>query len=172
MKNISTKQIVIIGTIFMIVSGSVLHFIYQLSGNNQIVALFSAVNESVWEHGKLFLLPIAIVLFFEFLKTKNLPKILWVAVSQLTIMLGFTFTFFYTYTGALGIENLFIDILTFIVAVIIGQIFAYKQLISKKIPPINQYASSIILIVIILAFAIITFYPPNLPIFIAHSIID
>lgn len=89
MKNISLKQITVIGTIFMIISGSMLHFIYQLSGSNQIVALFSAVNESVWEHGKLFLLPLIIVLSFEYLKIKNLEKILWIALSQLVIMLSF-----------------------------------------------------------------------------------
>ena len=172
MKTISLKQVTIIGTIFMIVSGSMLHFIYQLSGSNQIVALFSAVNESVWEHGKLFLLPLIIVLSFEYLKIKNLEKILWIALSQLVIMLSFTIVFFYTYTGAFGIENLFIDILTFVVAVIIGQTLAYKQLVSKKKPPLNKYASSIILIAILLAFAVITYFPPNLPIFTPHSMMD
>lgn len=79
---------------------------------------------------------------------------------------------FYTYTGAFGIENLFIDILTFVVAVIIGQTFAYMQLISKKKPPLNEYASSIMLIAILLAFAVITYFPPNLPIFTPHSMMD
>lgn len=121
MKNISIKQISLFGAIFMVIAGSMLHFIYQFSGNNQIVALIAPINESVWEHGKLFLLPMLIVAIVEYLKIRDISKILYVSLTQLLIMLGFIFVFFYTYTGALGIDNLFIDILSFITAVIIGQ---------------------------------------------------
>lgn len=172
MKNISVKQISIFGAVFMIILGSLLHFLYQFSSNNQIVALFSPVNESVWEHGKLFLLPLLVVAIVEYLKIRDLSKILYVNLTQLLIMLSFVFAFFYGYTGALGIENLFIDISSFVVAVIIGEFYSYRQLSSKKRPPLNKYVSSIALISIILAFTVFTYYPPDLPIFTSQNILN
>lgn len=34
-----------------------LHFLYELSGCNKVVAIFAAVNESSWEHIKICLTP-------------------------------------------------------------------------------------------------------------------
>ena len=44
--------------LFISVVGTILHFTYKLSKNNIVVGIFSAVNESVWEHIKLLLTPI------------------------------------------------------------------------------------------------------------------
>jgi len=41
------------GAVFIILLGSMLHFTFELSGENPVVGVFSAVNESVWEHLKL-----------------------------------------------------------------------------------------------------------------------
>lgn len=51
------KEIISAFLVFSIV-GTILHFTYNLSGKNIIVGIFSAVNESVWEHIKLLLTPI------------------------------------------------------------------------------------------------------------------
>lgn len=37
--------------------GALLHFLYELSGCNKVVAIFAAVNESTWEHIKICLTP-------------------------------------------------------------------------------------------------------------------
>lgn len=50
-------NIFIIGFIFISILGSILHFTYELSGHNKYVSLFSAVNESTWEHIKIALTP-------------------------------------------------------------------------------------------------------------------
>lgn len=39
--------------IFISVLGVLLHFTYEWSGDTAVVGLFSAVNESTWEHLKL-----------------------------------------------------------------------------------------------------------------------
>lgn len=39
--------------------GSVLHFAHQLLGQNPVAGLFFPVNESVWEHCKMVLLPVS-----------------------------------------------------------------------------------------------------------------
>ena len=43
--------------IFISVLGVLLHFTYEWSGDNAVVGLFSAVNESTWEHLKLLFFP-------------------------------------------------------------------------------------------------------------------
>jgi hypothetical protein len=42
----------LVGIVFIIIIGSLLHFTFELSGH-QAIGVFSAVNESVWEHLKL-----------------------------------------------------------------------------------------------------------------------
>lgn len=45
--------------IFISILGVLLHFTYEWSGDNPAVGLFSAVNESTWEHLKLIFFPYA-----------------------------------------------------------------------------------------------------------------
>ena len=52
---IKTWQIITV--IVCIILGILLHFTYELSGENMIVGLFSAVNESTWEHIKICMTP-------------------------------------------------------------------------------------------------------------------
>ena len=44
---------------FIVISivGTLLHFLYEMSGHNKIAAIFAAVNESTWEHIKIALTP-------------------------------------------------------------------------------------------------------------------
>ena len=47
----------IFSIVLAFVLGTLLHFTYKLSGENKIVAVFSSINESVWEHLKLLYFP-------------------------------------------------------------------------------------------------------------------
>ena len=41
------------GIVFIVIIGSMLHFTFELFGHQSVVGVFSAVNESMWEHLKL-----------------------------------------------------------------------------------------------------------------------
>lgn len=56
--------------IWIIAAGSLLHFVYDLTGENPFVGVFVPVNESVWEHLKLLLLP---VFLFSWWNTGSFP---------------------------------------------------------------------------------------------------
>ena len=74
---LSRKRVIgykIVGTIFIVILGSALHFTYELSGKLAIVAAFLAVNESVWEHLKLAFWPSLIWLLLEYLPVKKLTN--------------------------------------------------------------------------------------------------
>ena len=47
----------VFGAIFVSCAAVILHFLYEWSGKEFWVTLFSAVNESVWEHLKIFSIP-------------------------------------------------------------------------------------------------------------------
>jgi hypothetical protein len=150
----------------IILLGSGLHFTFEWSGNQAIVGLFSAVNESVWEHLKLAFWPTLLLLIFQypylFKNTRNffLAKTLGICTMILTIPI-----IFYGYTAFSGESIFIIDILSFIFAVIFGQLVSYKLLIYKKLSEKYNLISIIALIVLGIAFMVFTFYPPQLPLF-------
>ena len=45
------------GFLFVAAAGTALHFVYDFSGGRALAAAFSAVNESTWEHMKIFFFP-------------------------------------------------------------------------------------------------------------------
>ena len=154
----------IISTIFIIISGILLHFTFEWSNNNPLVATFSPVNESVWEHLKLLFFPMLIttiiVYFYEGKKISNYvcAKVLGIILSIL-----FTIAFFYTYTGIIGTNYAIIDISSFFIAVVLGQYISYKKMQSTFY--CNNKIAIIILLVLYLCFLIFTFFPPHIALF-------
>ena len=53
------------GFLLVAVTGTVLHFLYDLTGRSILASLVSAVNESVWEHMKLIFYPIWLFSLFR-----------------------------------------------------------------------------------------------------------
>ena len=166
---LSSKKVLIyevVGTLFIIFLGSAFHFTYELSGRLAIVGAFSAVNESVWEHLKLAFWPSLIWLLIEYLLIRKLTNNFLISKTLgACTMIALIPIVFYSYTSITGGSIFAIDIATFIVAVIIGQIVSYT--IFKK----NQFARNIdrfaliILVILGIAFVVFTFYPPHLPVF-------
>ena len=62
------KQYTIIGIIFVLLTGTLAHFLYDWTGNNHIVGLFTPINESIWEHMKLLFFPMLIYALIMILK--------------------------------------------------------------------------------------------------------
>jgi len=156
----------IIGTITIILLGNVLHFTYASSGNNPLVAAFSAVNESIWEHLKLAFWPSLLwmlIVMGPLRKTTN--NYFFAKTAGSYVMVAFIPLVFYSYTSFTGESIFAIDIASFIVAVIIGQIFSYKLLSYKALPEITETASIVAVILLATIFALFTFSPPQLPLF-------
>ena len=62
----------IIGAVFTIITGTLLHFVYEWSGESLFVGIFSPINESVWEHLKLLFFPMSVwILIGYFIFGKN-----------------------------------------------------------------------------------------------------
>ena len=71
-KNIKYRQIG--GFIFASALGTLLHYLYEWTGESVLVAPFSGVNESTWEHMKLLYFPLfvfAVVQSFHYKEYEN-----------------------------------------------------------------------------------------------------
>lgn len=154
----------IFSIIFTIALGTILHFTYDLSGQNKIVALFSAVNESTWEHLKLLFFPMLIttiigIIYFG----KNVPNFLCSKTIGILVAICFTIVFFYTYTGVLGKNIAVIDISSFFIATILGEVVAYLLIINKF--RCNNILSIAIIIALCIFFIVFTFNTPQIGLF-------
>jgi hypothetical protein len=164
--NRSTFFYELVGMIFIIILGSVLHFTFEWSGNQPLVGLFSAINESVWEHLKLAFWPALLFALIEYPILKevvnNFAFAKTIGVYLMVIMIP---VIFYSYTAVTGKSIFVIDISSFIVAVIVGQLSSYKLLKYRKLAGNFNKVSLIALVLLGLTFVLFTFYPPQLPIF-------
>ncbi len=160
------KQYTIKGIIFVIITGTISHFIYEWSGNNFYLGFLFPVSESVWEHMKLCFFPMLFYSYYMNLKLKDdypcVTSALLFGVLLSTFLIP---VLFYTYSGILGRNSTVLDIATFIVSVIVSFIAVYKLSLSCKL---ESYTSLLKLFTFITAicFFLFTYHPPNMGIFI------
>lgn len=154
----------IINIIFIIIIGSLFHFTYKLSNENFLVAVFSATNESVWEHLKLIYFPMLLTIIIEFIYIgKEAFNYLCSKTIGILVAMLFIIVFFYTYTGVIGKNIAIIDIASFCIAVILGEYISYilirnKFNCNKKIP-------ILVLLILLCCFIVFTFNTPKIGIF-------
>ena len=90
----------IFSVIFTFAIGTLLHFTYKLSGENNLVAIFSTVNESTWEHLKLLFFPMLLTIIIGYFYIgKDVPNFLCSKTIGILVSMAFTIIFFYTYTS-------------------------------------------------------------------------
>ena len=120
---------ILLGIPVLIIVGSLMHFVYEWSGNSIIVGIFAPINESVWEHLKMAFWPMLIwwLLGYFLLSINNkISAEEWFvscAIAEIICLLVIV-SFYYTYTGALGIESLILDIFSLFLGVAVGQCLA------------------------------------------------
>lgn len=154
----------ILSAVFTIILGTILHFTYQWSNQNAFVGIFSAVNESTWEHLKLLFFPMLITIIIGYFYIgKDIPNFLCAKTIGIIVAISFTITFFYTYTGILGTNFAVLNILIFIFSAILGEYAAYRFMISNF--SCNHIIAIITLIILFLCFVIFTFFTPKIGLF-------
>lgn len=156
-------KFIIFSTLFEIVLGTLLHFTYNWSNNNLLVGAFSAVNESTWEHLKLAFFPMLISTLIGLKYFKNEPKFLCARVIAILVSITFITIFFYTYNGAIGLSSALTNILSFIFAIVLGELFFYITLEHNFY--CNETIAKFILVALILMFVLFTYCPPTIPLF-------
>ena len=144
-------------------AGAGLHFVYELCPL-PIVGLFAPVNESVWEHLKLFFWPF---LAAAFVLTRGQADgqrawsgfLLAELLMPLLCMGGF-----YTLTAGFGVEALWVDLALYTVTMAAGFRLAYRRMLDGT----AAWSAGVLVIVVGLygaALILFTMAPPLLPVF-------
>lgn len=161
-----------VGCILSILLGIFFHFIYDLSGNSFLIGLFFPVNESIWEHLKLVLVPItmlAIIYSFIYTKQKYMLNNFWyytsisIIISMLLIPISH-----YTLKAIFKTVPDFVNIIIYIISIIVSFYYLYRKVTYEYINPSsnNKNPTGILTITILyLLFIIFTIYPPKLELF-------
>lgn len=165
MKN-ELKIYQIAGILFTVILGTLLHFVYEWSGNRPIAALVSPINESVWEHLKLLLIPMLLFSVVEyFLLGKKYPNLVMANTVGLIIGLVTIVVLYYTYSGIIGTNFLILDILIFIFSTILAFYLGYRFTVNQKFSTFMPETGLAILFLIFAIFILFTFSPPIINLF-------
>ena len=154
------------GFIFTAVLGTLLHFLFDWTGGNAVVALFSAVNESIWEHLKLLLYPMIAVAVIEYFFWGRDRESFW-CIKLIGVLTGLILipVVYYTYTGALGVKADWFNVTIFFLAAAVAYWVETKLFQSDFLCPISDGRSVALIALIAVAFTVFTFLPPHIPFF-------
>lgn len=156
----------VLGFIFTGIAGVILHFLFDWANQSIIVAPFSAVNESVWEHMKLLFFPMIV---FAIIQNRYIGcsfKNFW-CVKLTGIVLGVVLIpiLYYTINKIFYSAPDFVNIAIFYVASAVSYITETRLLKKDVINCVSNKTAIGILALISLMFVVFTFTPPKIPLF-------
>ena len=162
------------GFFFIGLIGAALHFTFELSNfSNMVVAFFSAVNESTWEHLKMVFWPGLIFTLIEYSYIRDRVNNFLVAKSVSLFVMPLIITLgWYAYTPFTQKSIFRLDLLLFYIAVFAGQIISYKLLTRESLSEKANVISGVGLGVMLFAFSTFTFYPPEIFLFENFDLLD
>lgn len=145
--------------------GSMLHFVYEWSGNWLPVAIFGAVNESTWEHLKMAFWPMVLWLLIEaaLIKKKHvdvrnfmIAKALGIYITPVTTSL-----LFYTYIALGQSMNLASGIGLFAMGLLAGFMASAAIMSAPRWSKPANIIGVVLLGVATCCFSTMTYFPPQ-----------
>ena len=145
-------------------AGSLLHFLYDWSGENRIVARIAAVNESYWEHIKIAVWPLFFFYALTFVAGGHrivgfVPAatiaLYSVPVTMITIVFG--------YKRVIGRNILWLDILVFLATIVVSLLVFVLLTAELAASGVTIGISAAFLAVLLFAFAVYSVAPPAEP---------
>ena len=159
------RRYTVIGILFVMLTGTLAHFLYDWSGKHGVVGLFSPVNESVWEHMKLLFFPMLLYSLFLIGRLKGdfpcLPSSLWAGLLAGTLAIPLLY---YGYTCILGRDVFLLDLGIFLLSVLIAFRIACRLALSCKGKPYGILLGCFVCI-LLACFLWFTYHPPKAGLF-------
>ena len=146
-------------------SGTLLHFLYDWFDKSLVVAPFSSVNESTWEHMKLLFWPMFIYAILQSFFFKNRDDFWCVKLRGILLGIITIPVIYYTYNGAIRKSPDWLNISIFFVSVALVYLYENKLFKKETLYCKSQTIAFLILCIIALFFIIFTFTPPEIGIF-------
>ena len=155
----------IAGFVFTSILGTFLHFLFDLTGGSAVAAVFSAVNESIFEHMKLIYYPMLLFALVEYrVFGKEIENFWCIKLVGILLALVLIPSIYYLYTGALGVSADWFNITIFFIAAAVS----YRLEVTlwrRGTCFISQCVAFGFVILTGIAFTIATFFPPHIPLF-------
>lgn len=160
----------IIGVFITFILAGGWHFLYSHGFKSGITAAIAPVNESPWEHAKLFFVPAIIwyaVLYF--IVGKKFPNFIFSHAIVLPVMPAIMLLF-YGYQLVLP-DSLVIDIIISFIVLALGQLIAYSLTILKcRLSGAGYSMAALAIVLAMLAlFIFFTYNPPHCDLFFDRS---
>ena len=154
-----------IGAFFVLITGTLSHFLYGWTGKNAFIGFFTPVNESVWEHMKLLFFPMLLFALAMGWKWKGEFPCIASALS-FGILAGTVFipAFFYGYTAILGKDIFFSALAGFFLSIAVAFWAAYRLTLSCRLQKHTLLLCGAVG-VLFLCFLVFTYHPPEFAIF-------
>lgn len=160
------KKLEIAGGGVVFALASLLHFLYELTGKSIIGALFGAVNESVWEHLKIFAIAYLVWAVVELLWAKPpLRQFVWAKALGLYAMCIGIAVFYFLYTAVFGRSFLVLDLISGLGFAVLAHFISYKITLSSSNRGQYFYTGVMLIFLGIIMILCFTYYPPNSELF-------
>ena len=146
-------------------AGTLLHFLYDWTGGSALIAPFSGVNESTWEHMKLLFWPMFIFSLIQSFFFSDRENFWCVKLKGILLGLSLIPIIFYTYNGVIGTSPDWINIAIFFISAAVAYIYETRQF-NNAPPQCKSPKFAITMLCVIAAlFVVFTFATPEIDIF-------
>lgn len=154
-----------ISIIIISLVGTLSHFLYDISDHNKIVGLFTAVNESTWEHIKIAITPTLLWSLIDGYKYGIYPNYFPAKLCSLLVITIVIPLIFYSYKAILKKDITIINISSFYIAIILSQ-YSFRYVIElNDFEFIYRYFSCVGLFIFFGCYLLLTLLPLKTPIF-------
>ena len=145
--------------------GTILHFLYDWAGGSILVAPFSGVNESTWEHMKLLFWPLFLFSLVQQLFFRD-QKNYWCAkLSEVLMGLLLIPVLFYSYNGMFGKSPDWLNIAIFYISAALVFLFEWWVFKRDRLRCKSSRLTFAVICLIGVLFVVFTFAPPKIPLF-------
>ena len=148
------KSIIIISVV-----GTISHFLYDIFNHNKIIGLFTAVNESTWEHIKIGLTPTILYSLYDGYLYGNNPNYFLAKLCSLLVIIIVIPLIFYGQKIVFKKDITIINILSFYISIILSQFTFYFILNQEPVDYIYRYISCVGLFIIFGSYLLLTLLP-------------
>ncbi len=145
--------------IIISIVGTLAHFLYDFTNHNKIIGLFAAVNESTWEHIKIALTPTLLWGLYDGFVYGDTPNYFPAKLISLLVMTLVIPLIFYLQKIIFKKDFVIVNILSFYVAIFLGQFAFYKIIDALPYDYIYIYLSCVLLFIFFGCYLLLTLLP-------------
>jgi len=152
------------------IAGSLLHFMFELTNYLRPVAIFAAVNESIWEHTKMYFWPGLAFALAQYTYTRSYHKNYWlgkaVALGTTPVVILFLYQSYMAYSSFVGIKpSLGIMLGIMFAGIAVGQFSSYRILTADHYPLSRLRLAAPGIAGLVAMFSLFTYFPPKVFLF-------